>query len=438
MKIIKIIKTLKPFFVVLFAGLTLSLVGLLAYLAYSGQIKPGNIAASSKTLFSDFHAPRAYIVTSGSMEPVIKVGSIVVSYPSPIYAVGDVITFAKTEGSKNFITHRIEARNFPDGLDKDPVYQTSGDANEDFDAGHVKQTQVAGKVVLTLPYLGYVANFAKQPYGFLLLVIVPATIVIYEEFKTLFYELFKSFKSAREKYLKKRQVSEPVGGKRLSLPKLALFVPVLGAVLVIVAISAGFFHDKEGSPGNVLQAGTWGPSPSAPNPSVTPSLTPTPTPGVAVTLVINEVLPDSSCSQGNTEAQWLELYNGYPNAVNPKNFKITDGTNTVDLVTANNLSIPSGGFLLLAHSTAIWNSCYSDNGIQTGNLGGTLNIDVGQLRLIDTDGVTVIDTVIWGSNSLTPTQDQSIERNPDGWDSAFGTNFNAADFVIRTTPQPGL
>src|SRR3989344_3306207 len=79
-----------------------------------------------------FKFPKAYIVQSGSMEPAIKTGSIVISYPSNSYSEGDVVTFSKSVGAKNLITHRVEARFFPDGVDKAPTYLTSGDANEDF------------------------------------------------------------------------------------------------------------------------------------------------------------------------------------------------------------------------------------------------------------------------------------------------------------------
>lgn len=195
-----------------------------------------------------------------------------------------------------------------------------------------------------------------------------------------------------------------------------------------------FFSDSENSVDNILSAWT-----EEVEPSSTPSPTPTPTPGLAQTLVINEVLPNPSCSQGNTEAQWIEFYNGFSFSVNPKNFKITDGTNTIDLVTANNLTIPAGGLLLLAHNSAIWNNCWEDNGTQTGNLGGTLNIDTGHLQLIGTDGTTVIDDVRWGDpTNLDPQQDESIARTPNGWDSAFGADFNENDFSVYATPSAGL
>ena len=153
--------------------------------------------------------PKTYIVQSGSMEPAIKTGSIVMSYPVESYWIGDVVTFSQRPGSRSLVTHRIMNREFPDGLDNPPVYRTSGDANEDFDTGEVRQDRVVGKVFLTIPYLGYVANFAKQPYGFLLLVIVPATIIIYEELKNIFGNLWKGVVSLFLRVLKRRKNKSP-------------------------------------------------------------------------------------------------------------------------------------------------------------------------------------------------------------------------------------
>jgi signal peptidase len=146
--------------------------------------------------------PRAYIVQSGSMSPAIKVGSIVITQKSPSYLPNDIITFnpggslqsAPREKNTNLVTHRILFKNYPEGVGGPASYLTAGDANEEFDRNEIKEDQIVGKVVATLPYAGYIADFAKKPYGFILLVIVPATIIIYEELKFLKREFGKSYK----------------------------------------------------------------------------------------------------------------------------------------------------------------------------------------------------------------------------------------------------
>ena len=374
--------------------------------------------------FSDF-IPKAYIVQSGSMSPAIKVGSIVITQKSENYVQGDIITFKNSPSDKNPTTHRIYFKGYPEGVSGSPTYLTAGDANEDIDPGSLQDGQIVGKVVFTLPYLGFLAGFAKDPKGFILLVIVPATIIIYEELKFLKSEFGKSFGRFWTKIRKKKASVQfnllPEKADK-PLPKISILLPLIGAFLVVTSLSLAYFFDVEESIGNILGAGTWGPPP----------------PQIAQTLVINEVLPDTECFQGQTEAQWIELYNGYSVTVNLKNFKITDGVSTIDLVNSNT-DLPAGQFALLAHSTSIWNSCYSDNDAITVNLGGQLNIDTGFLQLQDTNNVP-IDTVEWGpTEGIDPPQNQSMERDPDGLDTApVGTDFNASDFVVQPTPQPGL
>lgn len=106
-----------------------------------------------------------FSVLSGSMEPTYHVGSLV--YVKPVEAntlqVGDPITFMVNEDT--VVTHRI-VDIIPD--EEDPTvlrFETQGDANIVPDSGLVHYKNVVGKVVFTIPYLGYVADFVKQPPG---------------------------------------------------------------------------------------------------------------------------------------------------------------------------------------------------------------------------------------------------------------------------------
>src|SRR3990167_3351690 len=65
------------------------------------------------------------IVKSGSMEPAIPTGSVVMVRPSVSYAVGDVITFGKDTKTDIPTTHRIVAMN------ADNTFTVKGDANEE-------------------------------------------------------------------------------------------------------------------------------------------------------------------------------------------------------------------------------------------------------------------------------------------------------------------
>ena len=70
------------------------------------------------------------IVLSGSMEPAIKVGSVVVIKPSKKYDVNDVITFGKDTKKDVPTTHRIVDERVVSG---NTLYTTKGDANEKVD-----------------------------------------------------------------------------------------------------------------------------------------------------------------------------------------------------------------------------------------------------------------------------------------------------------------
>src|SRR3990172_10838174 len=111
-------------------------------------------------------------------------------------------------------------------------------------------------------------------------------------------------------------------------PRISILIPAIGASVVIFSISLAYFLDSEDSIGNIFGAASnFSTTTPSPSPSPNPTPIPTPTPGIAQTLVINEFFPDTSCFQDNTEAQWIELYNGYSVMINLNNFKITDGTN---------------------------------------------------------------------------------------------------------------
>ena len=201
--------------------------------------------------------PKAFIVESGSMEPAVKVGSLVITSKSPTYVSGDIITF-KGPG-KETVTHRIQYKDYPNGLQASPEYLTAGDANKTFDTGKVKEEQIVGKVVFTLPFAGYLASFAKDPKGFILLVIVPATIIIYEELKFIRNEFGKAFSRFWAKR-KKKKIINVINflpeKKDKPLPRTAIIVPVAGAICVMIALSAAYFFDLENSLGNILGVAT--------------------------------------------------------------------------------------------------------------------------------------------------------------------------------------
>ncbi len=126
------------------------------------------------------------IVKSGSMEPTIRTGSIVIVKPETSYAKGDIVTFGPDTKKDVPITHRITEIK---GTGASVRFVTKGDANEDADMKEIARSAVIGKVLFSIPYLGYVIDFARKPVGFLLLIIVPACIVIVDEALAIWKEL---------------------------------------------------------------------------------------------------------------------------------------------------------------------------------------------------------------------------------------------------------
>jgi len=130
----------------------------------------------------------AKIVQSGSMEPAIATGALVIVKAEARYVVEDVITFTTRSDSDVPTTHRI----VEDGLQAgELVYFTKGDANNDVDPEPVNPANVLGKVILDIPYLGYLLDFARQPLGFFLLIGIPALLIAFEEISVIVKEVRK-------------------------------------------------------------------------------------------------------------------------------------------------------------------------------------------------------------------------------------------------------
>ncbi len=104
----------------------------------------------------------AAVVASGSMEPALAVGDLIVNRAQSEYAVGDIITFSS---GSSLTTHRIVAQ-APEG------YATRGDANNAVDPEPAAPEAVVGRVVARIPRLGSALARLRTPLGLTLLVFV--------------------------------------------------------------------------------------------------------------------------------------------------------------------------------------------------------------------------------------------------------------------------
>ena len=156
------------------------------------------VLVASAVVLSAFNTPlklRLFSVQSGSMEPAISVGSVVVVRPGE-YQKDDAITVRAERNAKETVTHRIVKIEEVDGAKR---YELKGDANEEPDRELVPENRVIGKVILALPYLGYPVAFAQTQIGFIALVVIPATIIVYSEAMSIKKELLKIFKKGKTK-----------------------------------------------------------------------------------------------------------------------------------------------------------------------------------------------------------------------------------------------
>lgn len=103
---------------------------------------------------------KSMAVVSGSMEPNIPVGSIVIvkeADPDTL-EVGDVITYRISGGT--MVTHRIVSID-----NEEQCVITKGDANEVQDASPVAFDGIVGKELFHVPLLGYLTIYVKTPLG---------------------------------------------------------------------------------------------------------------------------------------------------------------------------------------------------------------------------------------------------------------------------------
>ncbi len=115
----------------------------------------------------------SFVIYSGSMEPTVKVGSLLVTKPvaAENLQVGDVIVFRHPENPDTTITHRIAGIREENG---ERIFTTKGDASANPDPREVHLQGQVGKMAYTIPYLGYLVDFIKTKEGALIFLVAPA------------------------------------------------------------------------------------------------------------------------------------------------------------------------------------------------------------------------------------------------------------------------
>lgn len=132
-------------------------------LAVCGLVLGLNIyTANAKSLVGN-HLPMPFgygaaVVLSGSMEPTLSVGDLILVKEADSFAEGEVVVY---QDVNCLVVHRIVEVN------KDTI-TTKGDANNATDKS-IGLDYVKGKVFLWIPMIGYIVNFAKSGVGTVLI-----------------------------------------------------------------------------------------------------------------------------------------------------------------------------------------------------------------------------------------------------------------------------
>ncbi len=103
-----------------------------------------------------------YNVISGSMEPAVKVGSLIyVRADEPAKTKeNDIIAFYSSAEDGGIITHRVIENNAVAGR-----FRTKGDANDTEDLTPIEYENYIGRVSLVVPYMGELFTVMSSSYG---------------------------------------------------------------------------------------------------------------------------------------------------------------------------------------------------------------------------------------------------------------------------------
>lgn len=112
-------------------------------------------------------------VYSGSMEPTIHTGSVLVDLPiaAKEVRVGDIITFQSPADSTKLITHRVvQVESGTGGIS----FITKGDANSASDSWRVPASGNGYKFWFSIPGIGFLLAWLQSPLGRIFFLVIPA------------------------------------------------------------------------------------------------------------------------------------------------------------------------------------------------------------------------------------------------------------------------
>ncbi|NWJ29165.1 signal peptidase I [Marine Group I thaumarchaeote] len=121
-----------------------------------------------------------YVVASGSMIPELEIYDVLIVQghePFEDLEIGDIIVFNRPSDHNRVIVHRVVSI-----INDDPItLRTKGDANPASIPGTdfpITEEEYIGKVVYTLPQVGYITQLLKPPINYVIIVVVIGIMVV--------------------------------------------------------------------------------------------------------------------------------------------------------------------------------------------------------------------------------------------------------------------
>lgn len=235
---------------------------------------------------------RVYSVLTGSMQPTISTGSLIftkIPLSSKEIQKDQIITFEQPGFENKFVTHRVhqvieekESR----------FFATKGDANNKPDFWLISYGRIKGVYRKHIPYVGYILEFIKSPFGIILFVIVPVVVLAIGELKNIVAIL-------SEMKLQKERKDAKTGGQKKKVKKKEKILLAIAIITLFLSFQtqgtlALFSPESVSVAGISLQTAAMFPSP--------PETTLTIDDGY----VVSEQVGNESFESGGSIADWIE------------------------------------------------------------------------------------------------------------------------------------
>lgn len=139
--------------------------------------------AADKSPQKSIFGYRYYTVLTPSMEKALSVGDMVIVKlgNADEIEIGDIITFNPSSDSDAYLTHRVTKKLQDYEGSKVTCFVTKGDANETEDSFLIDSSRIVGKVVFSIPKLGYIVRFIQLKWYF----VIPLVVMLFVLFELL-------------------------------------------------------------------------------------------------------------------------------------------------------------------------------------------------------------------------------------------------------------